>query len=465
MSEIVSIFLVQFDVKVGYKIVWSKSTIDISLDGIEFKCLPSGIEEFSEDLIPFTHFHNDEIYYGVSKFRQNMKTDRDQIKMFSVGVLCKPKNNSWMPNSFISNGFQYVPCLDDLLSDYINGNDRLTVPEFKFEDIRPRKFVSPLLSLPSFLNRFGPLIFRIFKLSLLRKNIIIVNKSKRDNYELAIFTYLISIISLIPSMKIDVKQPHYSQPLYNISLNDIEKLPPHYIAVTNDEIILNQPVYDIAIIIDETPKIMTYESIRSGKNIISKATYNDYLKFKVIYEELKDDAASIANSSSSINLSQVNNTRWGYETSWWDNVTPVSWTQYIWSAFSWFASAGQMNDDVVDRVVTREDTVPSIEHPVINHRGSFNSQLSQLTMFEGDVLEFVEIVGFFHKLTKKWIYLINEIVMDELYHGEVEINYSDLVDLELDPYSEGDIEFLKEFVMNYWDVDSVEISSGLKFFC
>ena len=48
----------------------------------------------------------------------------------------------------------------------------------------------------------------------------------------------------------------------------------------------------------------------------------------------------------------------------------------------------------------------------------------------------------------------------------LELTYQDVVEMELDPYSNADLEFLKQFVLLYWEVvDSVEIGMGLNSIC
>ena len=95
-----------------------------------------------------------------------------------------------------------------------------------------------------------------------------------------------------------------------------------------------------------------------------------------------------------------------------------------------------------------------------------------------DLVDLVNIVGYFHKLTKKWFYMINEAVL-EVWDDQastddqpltrricLELTYQDVVEMELDPYSNADLEFLKQFVLLYWEVvDSVEIGMGLNSIC
>ena len=82
-----ALFLIDFDVKAGYTIVWKRSVPGIDLDGVvEYKSLPSGLHTVSEDLIYFVH---DGGYAGLSAF-VNARTDEEESRhsrMIAVGIL------------------------------------------------------------------------------------------------------------------------------------------------------------------------------------------------------------------------------------------------------------------------------------------------------------------------------------------------------------------------------------------
>lgn len=524
-AKIVALFLINFDVKKGYEIVWSKTTKPVDLLGVEFKCLPSGIHEFHEDLILFSHKYNDKLYYGLSKFKQNnfidttipddsnnnnkanivintdVSVDRSNVKMYSLGILCEPIETQWEPNKFISNGFEYLHLIDDYLESYfIDFNNRLMEDLYGQLLNMPNNSKNSLVNnLPKLFNYFGPLIFPIIKLSLLRPRIIIFNENKTNNYFLQTFNYLISVLSLIPEdLKIDFQTEsckRFLTPLYNICLNDLNLLDFNqfkngYIATTNDDILLYQPIYDYGIIISDDnscPQILSYQDIQDkqmNKNI--KASFNDYSKFKIIYELLFHQQHNLPTAQSTDNLSiNTSNSIWSNikwfdnstsnnngnvncEPSWWlkDSTYSISWSQYIWSAFSWFASAGQFSND---KNTNSNDNNTNNSSNTYSATNSSNNLLASNrfnhTHKELNFLQFIEIIGDFHKLIKKWIYLVNEIVADD-NDPHLVLTYQDLIDLELDPYNQLDNFFLKQFILLYWDnIKSVEITSGLNIFC
>lgn len=338
-SEIASVFLTEFDMKSGYKLQWSKSYIDTNsllllLDGIEYKSLPSGIHELEEATVFISHkpenkngHHKEDItYYGVSCFKQFVITDtenitdRDNLKMYSLGVLCKPssKESEWKPNEFIRNGWEYIDGLKKILDDLKDTTRKCDGPinldeffnqsgtfkkVFEQTDYTKAKNNSNhlLFSLPQLFETLGPLVFAIFKQSLLRRNIMIFNelhlqtlpyiaassdgshddddddaeeeedeeeeegtefnhnkstrRAEKDTYALLTsFSYLFAVLSVIPK---DIELEHLElrsqQPLFNVGLHELSsntfKLIDSngFIGVTSDEILKNHPIYDVGV--------------------------------------------------------------------------------------------------------------------------------------------------------------------------------------------------------------------------
>ncbi|KKY15836.1 hypothetical protein UCDDS831_g07439 [Diplodia seriata] len=52
LPSLAALFLIKFDLKIGYTITWKRSLSDLELDGaVEFKSLPSGLHSVKEDLV------------------------------------------------------------------------------------------------------------------------------------------------------------------------------------------------------------------------------------------------------------------------------------------------------------------------------------------------------------------------------------------------------------------------------
>lgn len=540
LPTVAAVFLAKFDIKEGYKLVWSKSN-NIDLTGLEYKSFPSGIHEYDSNTVLISQKSDNKTYYGFCRFKQINNNgmdemDRNKIKMYSMGILIEPQEGDkskkyWKPNDFLLVGWEHINTVDDFLKEYLlvkgigNSNDEdlakleqfysnltnsnLSLYSTKSKSLNLENHL--LYQLPKLFNILGPLIFPAYKLCLLRKNIVLFNNINQlnksvDFFANGSFTYLLSLLSIIPqdvnTVTNQEKNNYYGQPLYQIGLNDVGSINKdvHFIASTNDEILKYQTdLYDYGISIE-----INNTSLFSSDNQTLRSTLKDYQKFKKIYSRIKnlpisnsnlfDDTMSITTSNSIFS-----NIKFGYpfisdaedsrgEPEWWLNnaTSPVSWREYIWSAFSWFASAG------------------STSNPTTANESSCRHNEDELNQSEDiiakkNLIALINVVGYFHKLTKKWFYLINEIILEELEERKpsvhaprsdvidnenelneslissltsdtkinIELTYQDITDMELDPYSEQDLDFVKQFVLTYWGgiVNEVDIGIGFQGIC
>ncbi|KAL1871383.1 hypothetical protein Daus18300_004750 [Diaporthe australafricana] len=87
LPPISALFLIDFDVKAGYTIIWKEAVPGLELEGVvEYKSLPSGLHTVPDDLIYFVH---EDGYAGLSAFI-NAPTDEEEARharMIAVGVL------------------------------------------------------------------------------------------------------------------------------------------------------------------------------------------------------------------------------------------------------------------------------------------------------------------------------------------------------------------------------------------
>ena len=217
LPPISALFLIDFDVKAGYTIIWKQAVPGLELEGtVEYKSLPSGLHTVSGDLIYFVH---DAGHAGLSAF-VNTPTDEEETRharMIAIGVL--------VPLSFgrLGRAWRHAEGLKEvaaklaadrkqthLLDDYWakNGMRETTAPQplkdtplespllsFKPSRLGPGKSHArnrsasdgtalippghrlspfhPAWSLTALLDTFGPLIFPIHRAALLRKRILI----------------------------------------------------------------------------------------------------------------------------------------------------------------------------------------------------------------------------------------------------------------------------------------------------
>ena len=82
-----ALFLINFDVKAGYTIIWNRTEPDVKLDDlVEYKSLPSGLHTVTDDLIYFVH---DQAHAGLSAFVNEPCEEEDlrNARMIAVGIL------------------------------------------------------------------------------------------------------------------------------------------------------------------------------------------------------------------------------------------------------------------------------------------------------------------------------------------------------------------------------------------
>lgn len=217
LPPISALFLIVFDVKAGYTIVWKRAVPGLELEGaVEYKSLPSGLHTVSDDLIYFVH---DGAHAGLSAF-VNTPTDEEETRharMIAAGVL--------VPLSYgrLGRAWRHADGLKELaarlaqdreqtalLDEYWEKNGlressapqplkdaSLDSPIFSIKASRPgparghsrKRSASdgtvlippghrlspfhPAWSLTALLDTFGPLIFPIHRAALLRKRILI----------------------------------------------------------------------------------------------------------------------------------------------------------------------------------------------------------------------------------------------------------------------------------------------------
>lgn len=485
-----AVFLAHFNVHTGYELKWSKSVDEISLEGVEFKALPSGLHERERDVITFVLPAKgskgvDDLLYGVCVFHQNLKEsesgDRSTVKMYSLGVIVDPykhRSNSlvtssgpaWKPANF-SCGVEHVEELNQLLDNWKeeDGYDSFekffeaksdivnvmsTPSSLRVQRILPSENAKEgnhhyLLKLNSLLETLGPLIFKVWRCSLLRQRIIFFDAPSLE--ESCAFAYCLSILSTVPQkLKSLIDETtacnlQFNRPVFSVGVSDIDWLKTlasnedGFIAVSSDEIIMfKNKLYDTAVQLqreDASSPVMFQSKAKlpGAVNVPAlRATQRDLKRFNVLvreYELYKD--SDITDDESSLD--------------WWAQVTePLSWRYLAWSGFYWWASAGEK--ELMDDETYSEGIAGYSE---IGENG--NERL-------------LSIVGYFQSLTKRIFRTVKDIVGDLDVNEPIVVEYSDLVEMGLDPYSTDDIEFVIEFIKLWWNRDA-KVGSSLGNLC
>ncbi|KAF1809443.1 hypothetical protein P152DRAFT_461385 [Eremomyces bilateralis CBS 781.70] len=346
VPPIAAVFLIKFDLKVGYTIAWKRSISEVTVDGgVEFKSLPSGLHNVKDDLV---YFIQDD-YAGISAFvnRPAAESERN-AHLVAVGVLV-PLNNSRL-----GRGWLHAEKLQELASAVADDTSK-TAPLEKFWEqwrsdkgkqgasasksppgldqrksghsrIRALSTLTinvpaeqslpkfhPSLSILKCLDVFGPLIFPLYRAALLRPRILLIGSAPvRFPCE---FAYDLSIISAISStlhssLPIESTPLYRLKPLFNVGVHDIPYLSrPRtgdandieselgWIACTTDEILAMKPqLYDLLIelppITDDKPgshpgRVRKWPKLKTSAGAEIKATRRDLRRYKALYSVLR----------------------------------------------------------------------------------------------------------------------------------------------------------------------------------
>ncbi|KAL7950853.1 hypothetical protein V8C42DRAFT_132387 [Trichoderma barbatum] len=262
LPPIAALFLIDFDVKAGYTIVWKQATPGLELEGlVEYKSLPSGLHTVSDDLIYFVH---DGAHAGLSAFVNEPCEEEEarHARMIAVGILvplsygrlgrawrhaenlkqmaatlAKNRNQTeilekyWDSNkakegeTFSTVNTPISPVPDQLRKSH-GRHSSLTDGVSLFQPEHKLSPYHPAWSLAELLDSFGPLIFPIHRAALLRQRILI--SCHAPVHEICNFVYNISILSNIPLSITDSlptpSPPQRLRPLFCIGVHDISFL-------------------------------------------------------------------------------------------------------------------------------------------------------------------------------------------------------------------------------------------------
>ncbi|EER26768.1 hypothetical protein D8B26_002813 [Coccidioides posadasii str. Silveira] len=301
---IAALFLIHFDIKAGYTIVWKESLPDVVLhDVVEFKSLPSGLHNVKEDLVYFVQ----DDYAGLSAF-VNQPADESERNalMLAVGVLVplsqgrlgkawrhaaslkelarklandygdtKPLADYW--EAFQLPNYHNESPPDSPLASISGLKPKQSTPQGAFHRGRTLSDATalltskqllapyhPALCLPDFKDTLGPLIFPLYRAALLRKRILFLGDAPVETscnfvYDLALLSSLPQTLSpFLPPTDLPAFRP---RALFNVGVHDLpyltslsRKTSPQkkgencWIACTSDRVLgLKPELYDVLI--------------------------------------------------------------------------------------------------------------------------------------------------------------------------------------------------------------------------
>ncbi|KAI2755202.1 hypothetical protein DTO006G1_8430 [Penicillium roqueforti] len=403
---IAALFVISFDIRAGYVVSWKRTVPGVEVEGVvEYKSLPSGLHNVTEDLVYFVH----EQYAGISAFLNHPATEAERnAKMFAIGVLVPLSTGrlgkSWRHAPRLKElALKYAENMSDtqFLSDYwetyrIGGTDS-SIPDspldsplsFRFRpgdrldhssrnrafsDAMPLETFRPALtpfhpasSLPEFTECFGPLIFPLYRAALLRKRILFmgeapVHRSCNYVYDLSLLASLPnSLLQLLPDDRIPPLRP---RPLFNVGIHDIPYLSsfdpsrsiidletdPSWIACSTDTVLSMKPdLFDVLITLPTPYSQQTAERAFPKISLVHHTGGKPNQIQQIQLKATQRDARRY--SMLRRGLRQFSNdhpTSPEQDPSDTDSaysfspiVEPVSWTRLAYTSFIWWASAGE----------------------------------------------------------------------------------------------------------------------------
>ncbi|KAL6703950.1 hypothetical protein ACN47E_008888 [Coniothyrium glycines] len=508
--NIEALFLIRFDKKVGYTIAWKRSTADIALDNaVEFKSLPSGLHSVASDLVYFTH----EGYAGLSAFAQgNAGAEERNANFVSVGILVK--NEGWAGRlgrawllagrlekmaAVLAEDSELVAPLEEFwqehqatpktAGDASEATDRrghsraravstLSAVAPNDESLPP---YHPALAILTYINLFGPLVFRLQQAALLRKRILFVGSAP---VRLACeFVYNLSVLSSISPRDADRLAPGTDHllrlpSLFSIGVHDIPTLenlrdskhgghtpgteaPEGWAACTTDEIIATKPkLYDIVVNLPPTSDVSSqarrWPRIRTSDGSSVKASQRDVARYKLLHrglfrhqnksqtlpepytDEQDSDAAPLLSRDEVDNKRADDDFNEAYDDT---GVEPMTWSQLAYQGFMWWASAGEANAYTTAERDTDRELIGDLQG-------------------YADSVE-TAVIAYFHRQTSHLIQTLAQLLngsdrKDDDDDGERDggdtlvMDRDDLSRMGLDTWSEGDRAFVQEFASVYF---------------
>ncbi|PGH07182.1 hypothetical protein GX51_01969 [Blastomyces parvus] len=470
--SVAAIFLIRFDIKAGYTVKWKRSVPDVVVENVvEYKSLPSGLHNVREDLIYFVH----EQYAGISAFVNHPAAESQRnALMLAVGVL--------VPLSYgrLGKAWRHAAKLKELarsLADdldnteplsaywetYQLSEDTVSPPDSPLGSIASLKTpvrdvyarhralsdatalltakqslapYHPALSLPEFLDTFGPLVFQLYRAALLRKRILLVGEAPVE--EACNFALLSSLPqSLLPSIPPTASSALRPRPLFSIGIHDmpyLASLPPPsisdpdscWIACTTDRVLSLKPeLYDVLVNLPPTyskhAPVKTYPSIalstgrtankQQQKPISIKATQRDARRYSTLKSGLRE--LSRRDSSSAMDDEDASDSTSTFSSS--SIVEPVSWPLLAYTSFLWWASAGEKREGasegeneedsrllLVDNANTPFPTYPSS----LSRRGS----IALIDQSSSHQPREIALITYFRRLTTQIFTVMSDVI-------------------------------------------------------
>jgi hypothetical protein len=447
---------------------WKRSLPDVSLDGVEYKSLPSGLHGINSDLVYFVHGQ----YAGVSAFAQGAADEQHRNASFvAVGALVPLSygklGRSWARAAALrrlAQGLIKEPTdtrpLELFWQKHRQGDgDRGATrsPASKRDPLpfglRRNRGLSdsthglrldaggakdhPALYMPGLLDSFGPLLFPLYRAALLRKRILLVSAPPVQRSCSVVF--ILSVLSSIPQTTAGVLQPDAeplarAHPLFSVGISDITTLSSQngkagWIATTTDDVLGEKPkLWDVVVDVasGEPGTRRRWPKMRTSDGKIIQATQRDLRRYRLLRAELKrmrlarkryrdslenqdygDEVEPLLRSSTVLRDPPSPEEMNSGEA---EVVEPVTWTAMAYDSFMWWASAGEeeawaKEEYNADRKLL--DDLPDLH--VAMPQPSSDADAEEDELYEAQETATI-ITAYFHRLTSQIVQTLADVV-------------------------------------------------------
>ncbi|KAJ5764893.1 hypothetical protein N7520_004452 [Penicillium odoratum] len=500
---IAALFVITFDIRTGYVVSWKRTAPGVDIEGVvEYKSLPSGLHNVTEDLVYFVH----DQYAGISAFlnRPAAEVERN-ARMFAIGVLVPLSSGrlgkSWRHAPKLKDlATRYAADMSDLqpLSDYwdtfrLGSTEAAPVDSpvesplslrFRPEDrpdIRNRAFSDamvletfrpaltpfhPASSLPDFLDCFGPLIFPLYRAALLRKRILFMNEAPVHTpcnyvYDLSLLASLPnSLLQILPTDRIPPLRP---RPLFNVGIHDIPFLSsfdpsratldpetdPSWIACSTDTVLTMRPeLYDALVTLPPLHSRQAAERVFPTISLmdpsITKQNSNQTVQLKATQRDARRYAMlrrGLRQFSQDRSVSQdSSDAESTYSSS--RIVEPLSWTRLAYTSFIWWASAGEnrdgLSEEEEEQQIEQDARLLASVESLAYPGAGSTRRRSNHSEDPGQEPPEVALVAYFRRLTTQIFYTLSGAIARHDHDGETDA-YADTPYLDDTADDEADI--------------------------
>ena len=338
------------------------------------------------------------------------------------------------------------------------------------------------------LDTFGPLIFPLYRASLLRKRILLMGSPPVQRN--CNFVYALSVLSTTPTaldevLPRDAERLFRTRPLYSVGIPDIplmsQEAKSGWVATTTDDILGDKhALYDVVVNLSPLLNGSTrqWPSVSSSEGTVIKATQRDLRRYRILRQELfrlryaraqgmneddendNDESELIRNSSNAPPKADT------------DRNDPAATTESVsWNALAYNT---YMKWGSSDEILAWEEEEVTTDRQLLAGSSETYDTVSHTSGLEEDEVSIVEaqavatlLTAYFHRLTTLTMQTLADAQAEADDEGEAEtdedlivIRADHLRTMGLDIWSTADMQFVAEATQLYFGRGTIAEDNG-----